>query len=224
RSVFRESVISLLTMDHNFDAIISFLLPITSQFNPQKMSLINENISSLDSISFVYATKLTISCIQYLPEKNLIHFYDSYGKLLLKSIETVQSLVQDASVKLHKSDIYQNHIIKFASLSNWLSPLETDNFNYHDELAIRMFVTILKKHNDACRDKFSSIDNYIYRIFYFEPEIITAVKVLVSLCDPSSDYAKNQDPDIQLKYKYSLLHCYSYDCVSYLLTLLEALY
>lgn len=224
RSVFRDSVISLLTMDHNFDVLLAFLLPITSQMCTPKMTLISENISSMDSVSFVYATKLTISCIQYLPEKNFIHFYDSYGKLLLKSIETVQSLAQNAAVKFHKSDIYQNHILRFASLANWLSPLKTGNFNSHEELAIRMFVTILKKHNDACRDKFSSIENYIHRVFYFEPEIITATKVLVSLCDPTSDYAKNQEPDIQLKYKYSLLHCYSYDCVSYLLTLLEALH
>lgn len=221
-SLFREWVICVLTMEHNFDAIISFILPITSQFDSTKPALIGEKISIFDSISFVYATNIASACIHYLPEKNLIHFYDSYGKSFLKNIENVQSLVQNSSLKLHKSDILQSHVIKFSSLINWLSPLKNGNLNSHDELTIRKFVTVLKKHHDACMDKFYSIDNYISRIFVIEPELITAIKILVSLCDPTSDYAKNQDPDIQLKYKYSLLHCYYYDGMSYLLILLDA--
>ncbi|KAJ6219358.1 hypothetical protein RDWZM_005170 [Blomia tropicalis] len=232
RSIFRESVLFILTLEHNFDSILLFLLKITTkQFNSTKLSLINEKVSSLDSISFVYATKLAISCIEYLPERNLIHFYESYGQLLLNCIDTVQSMVTNSSAKLHRSDIYQNHILKFASLSNWLAPLKSQSslnsnlllLNPHDELTIRTYVTILKKWNDQCCERYQLIDNYVNRVFQFEPEIITAIKILVSICDSHVDYGKNQDPDIQLKYKYSLLHCYSFDCVSYLLKLLDSI-
>ncbi|KPM03619.1 hypothetical protein QR98_0020520, partial [Sarcoptes scabiei] len=224
-ATFRNIVVSVLTLEHNFDAIHSFLLPITINLvtNPNK-DLINEKILNLDKISFIYAAKIAIACVQYLPERNLLHFYDIYGKILLKNIENVRKFMMSSSMKLHRSDVFQNHISKYANLINWISPLNNiDLLSMPDELSIRKFVSILKKHHDLFLEKFNQIENFTDRVFFFEPELITAIKILVVLCDPEVDSDKNQDPDLQLRYKYSLISCYCFDSLTYLLVLLDAL-
>ena len=275
RSVLRETVVGLLTSEHNFDAVLAFLLPAqgsssateTSSSTTSTTTTTTTTTSFLDSsISFVYASRLAAACIQYLPEGQLVHFYDVYGQLLLRSIESArrESVLKESSAVSQKedktssataklpppplppkksSDIYHSHVLQYASLGGWLSPLQSGgttttttttgggggggNFS-HEELTIRLYVTVLKKAADAVRERLNATteNSFISRGLFsavFQPELITSVKVLAALCDPAADAAKNQAPALQLKYRHSLLHCYSYDLVSYLLTLLEAL-
>ncbi|KAH9422984.1 hypothetical protein DERP_007575 [Dermatophagoides pteronyssinus] len=222
KAMFRDIVVSILTLEHNFDAVHSFIIPITSQFDPNSPHFLNEKKLNLDSTSFIYATRIAIACVQYLPEKNLLHFYETYGKSLLKNSENVQNYVQNSLIKLHRSDIFQSHVLKYSMLMNWISPLKNDNFNSHDELTLRKFVTILKKHHDVFQEKIQTIENFYDRVFFIEPELVTAIKILVALCDPNANHMKNNDPDMQLKYKHALVSCYCFDCTTYLMTLLEA--
>ncbi|KAH9407157.1 hypothetical protein TYRP_012706, partial [Tyrophagus putrescentiae] len=231
-------------------------------FRPSTTSTASTRWSTWSGRCFARLCRLAAACIQYLPEGQLVHFYDVYGQLLLRSIQLAresaalkessatqkEDKTSSATTKLppppppppkKSSDIYHSHVLQYASLGGWLSPLQSGgtttttttgggNFS-HEELTIRLYVTVLKKAADAVRERLNATtenSSSIYRGLFsavFQPELVTSVKVLAALCDPAADAAKNQAPALQLKYRHSLLHCYSYDLVSYLLTLLEAL-
>lgn len=225
KAALRKIVVSVLTLDHNFDAILAFILPITSTIESVPAL---ERTTMYSQLAFIYASNIALACVHYIPESCLLHFFDTYGRKLLKNVanaDNYQTMYKATlSSNTGRPHIFKDHIVRFASLDDWMTPIKSgDGLYQHDEQTIRMYVSILKKHNDLFRDKFNKIDNPIHRVFHLEPEVLSALKFLVALCDPSTDWARNRQPEIQSKYKYSLLHCYSYDCMSYLLTLLEGI-
>ena len=96
----RESVLEVLTADHNFDGILAFLLPFTPG-NP---------ILDIQMSAFIYASRIASFCLQNLPEKNIFHFLDSYGSVLMKCFENMQALKKNEACF---------HWLKFGKFQNF---------------------------------------------------------------------------------------------------------